>query len=163
MRWALVTLIAVAACAHDRPAARTPARRPWLDPQLHVEIDNQLGAPFRLVEARLAITEELLAFSRACAPDDQACSQTLGRQTLFDSLCPVGSHALDVDLVYRGEGAGIFSYLRNYTFRARSHHPFAAEGGRRLEIKIVAYDSGGATTPLENRPAIRFEERLLDL
>ena len=67
-----------------------------------------------------------------------------------------GDHSLTTNLEYRGHGYGIFSYLKGYRFRVRSSHTFSAPEGRRVSVRVVAYEKGGPTAPLEERPAVRY-------
>jgi hypothetical protein len=72
-----------------------------------------------------------------------------------------GSHLLSVQMIYRGHGYGIFSYLQGYVFKIRSAFQFSAEEGKVLRLKSVGYEKGGITTDLQDRPDIRFELELL--
>jgi hypothetical protein len=65
-----------------------------------------------------------------------------------------------VNLEYRGHGYGIFSYLKGYRFRVRSNYSFSAPEGKAITIRVVGYEKGGPTAPLEERPAIRYIERI---
>ena len=50
---------------------------------------------------------------------------------------------------------GIFSYLRDYKFKVKSSYNLWPRKG--LVLHVHAYEKGGPTTPLEERPAVRFE------
>jgi hypothetical protein len=63
-------------------------------------------------------------------------------------------------LQFQGSGYGVFSYLKGYHFEARSSHSFTAVEGKTLTLQIIAYEKGGVTTPLEERPAVRFNEKV---
>lgn len=76
---------------------------------------------------------------------------------LFEGSIVPGTHNLSVLLVYRGNGFGIFTYLRDYVFKIRASFPFTAEEGKLVSVKAVAYETGGITTDLTDRPTIRFE------
>ncbi len=65
-----------------------------------------------------------------------------------------------MNLEYRGHGYGIFSYLKGYRFRVRSSYTFSAPEGKAITIRVVGYEKGGPTAPLEERPAIRYMERV---
>jgi hypothetical protein len=62
-----------------------------------------------------------------------------------------------VNLVYSGNGYGIFTYLRGYRFKIRSSYTFSAEEGKFTELKVVGFESGGITTDLKDRPTIRYD------
>ena len=67
---------------------------------------------------------------------------------------------MTVNLEYRGDGYGIFSYLKGYRFRVRSSYSFSAPESKAVSIRVVGFEKGGPTAPLEERPAIRYLERL---
>lgn len=73
-----------------------------------------------------------------------------------------GDHTLDALMIYRGKGFGVFSYLRSYVFTLRSSHTFNVSEGKRIQVEVVGYEKGGATRSLEDRPDIRFEDRIDD-
>lgn len=76
---------------------------------------------------------------------------------LFQGQIVPGNHQVSVNLVYSGNGYGIFTYLRGYRFKIRSSYTFSAEEGKFTELKIVGYESGGITTDLKDRPTIRYD------
>jgi hypothetical protein len=73
-----------------------------------------------------------------------------------------GNHTLTVSMVYRGNGYGIFTYLRGYVFNLRSSHTFRAEEGKLVRVKAVGYEKGGIATDLKDRPDIKFESTFAD-
>jgi hypothetical protein len=75
------------------------------------------------------------------------------------SIVP-GEHTLTVNLEYRGHGYGVFSYLKGYRFKVRSNYTFAVPEGRVSTVHVVGYEKGGPSTPLEERPAVRYIERV---
>lgn len=79
---------------------------------------------------------------------------------LFNGPLVPGSHTLSVMMVYRGNGFGVFSYLKGYVYTLRSSHSFHAEEGKRVNLKTIAYEKGSITTDHRDRPDIRFESVL---
>jgi hypothetical protein len=63
-------------------------------------------------------------------------------------------------LELRGHGYGVFSYLRGYRFEVRSSHSFTVTEGKAVTLRAIAYEKGGVTTPLEQRPAVRYIENV---
>jgi hypothetical protein len=117
---------------------------------------NEMGSSFKLVRAVFALDGAPI-FSRT---DD---SGELGEQEeieLFNGSIVPGEHTLSVNLEYRGHGYGIFSYLKGYRFKVRSSHTFTAAEGKLIQLRVVAYEKGGPTTPLEERPDVRYVERI---
>jgi hypothetical protein len=76
---------------------------------------------------------------------------------IFNGRMVPGHHQISVQLVYRGHGFGVFSYLEGYRFRVQSSHTFNAEPGKVSTIKVVGYEKGGMTAELKDRPAVRYD------
>jgi hypothetical protein len=87
----------------------------------------------------------------------KAVRMETGRELpVLDIGVPPGEHVLQAFLRYRGRGYGVFSYLQGYRFDVRSTHTFAAAPGSLSEVTVEGYEKGGVTTPLEERPAVRW-------
>ncbi len=116
--------------------------------------ENRMSSSYRLVKAVYALDGARI-FSKA---DEEG---SLGDQQQFEvyngSIVP-GEHNITVNLEYRGNGYGIFSYLKGYRFRVRSSHSFSVPEGRTITIHAVGYEKGGPTAPLEERPAVQYSE-----
>ncbi len=118
--------------------------------------ENRMSSSYRLVKAVYALDGARI-FSKA---DEEG---TLGERRdldIYDGSIVPGEHTLTVNLEYRGNGYGIFSYLKGYRFRVRSNYSFTAPEGKAITIRVVGYEKGGPTAPLEERPAIRYIERI---
>lgn len=74
-----------------------------------------------------------------------------------------GNHTLQVELVYRGNGFGVFSYLQSYRFTLNDVSTFRAEEGKRVTMSAIGYERSGVTLELKDRPDIRFERSVIDL
>ena len=118
--------------------------------------ENRMSSSYKLIKAVYALDGAPI-FNKA---DEEG---ELGERDTFDvyngSIVP-GEHTLTVNLEYRGHGYGIFSYLKGYRFKVRSNYSFTAPEGRTAQIRVVGYEKGGPTSPLEDRPAIRYIERV---
>src|SRR5262249_28730422 len=77
---------------------------------------------------------------------------------VFDIAVPPGPHVLQVLLRYQGNGYGVFSYLRGYKFDVRSIHSLDVAPGALTVVTVMGHEKGGLTTPLEERPAVRWIE-----
>jgi hypothetical protein len=124
--------------------------------QAHVVHENKMGNSYRLVKVVYALDGAPI-LNKA---DEEG---ELGDRDQFDvyngSIVP-GEHTLTVQLEYRGHGYGIFSYLKGYRFKVTSSHAFTAGEGKATTIRVVGYEKGGPTAPLEERPAVRYVERV---
>jgi hypothetical protein len=69
-----------------------------------------------------------------------------------------GAHSLQVNMVLRGKGYKVFSYLRTYQFKVQSSYAFQVEEGRLALLRVIA-DSRGGLRNFEERPTIQYDER----
>jgi hypothetical protein len=114
---------------------------------------NKMGGSFRLVKVLYALDGTQI-YSRT---DDTGKLDENKDFEVFSGPIAPGNHTLSVLLVYRGWGFGVFEYLKKYKFTVRSSHTFTAAEGKATDITVVGYEKGGATTPMEKRPAIDFK------
>jgi len=122
-----------------------------------VRFENKLSSQFKL-------TRLLVVLDGAVQYNKKDRSDVLSEQKaipIFSGSIPPGDHTLQVLVNLRGHGYGVFSYLRGYRFEVRSSHSFTAVEGKTTRLRILAYEKGGVTTPLEERPAIRYLERVV--
>jgi len=127
--------------------------------QLIIDHQNEMGSTFRLMRASYALDGATLA----TRTDDNG---SLAEQTgfsVYNGRVASGEHTLTVSLEYQGNGYGIFSYIRGYTFRARSVQTFTVPEARALRLVVVGYERGGATVAIEERPAIRYAQTVMTI
>ena len=82
---------------------------------------------------------------------------------LYNGQIVPGPHNVSVEMVFVGNGFGLFSYLEGYRFRLRSSYAFTAEDGKVANLRVVGYEQGGVNQPIEERPDIRYELEFLDV
>jgi len=61
-------------------------------------------------------------------------------------------------LEYQGNGYGILLVPEGLKFEVRSSRSFTSLEGKTITLRVVGYEQGGPTTPLEERPAVRYIE-----
>lgn len=123
-----------------------------------IEHVNKMGNSYRLIKLVYAL-DGAQVFARNDA------SGALHKEPDFDVLTgPIspGSHTISVLAQYRGHGYGVFKYLKKYKFTVRSSHTFTASEGKGTSIKVVAFERGGVTTPLDKRPAFDFKVNVIE-
>jgi hypothetical protein len=76
---------------------------------------------------------------------------------VVDQALPAGPHTLQVNLVLRGNGAKLFSYLSEYQFNVSSTYSFTVEKGRITVLRVAAESRGGLRSFVE-RPTVRYDE-----
>lgn len=117
---------------------------------------NEMGSSFRLEQVSYALDGAPL-FNKTDTTGELDEQDSL---ELFNGSIVPGNHNLSVFLLYRGNGYGVFSYLKGYTFKIQSSHAFTAEEGKITTVDVVAYERGGFTTDLKDRPAVRYDVEL---
>jgi len=122
-----------------------------------VRFKNDLSDAFRVTRA-LFVLDGAVQYNKT----DQ--SGALGDQDeipIFNGSIPPGDHTMQVLISLQGNGYGVFSYLRGYKFEVRSSHSFSAVEGKTITLDATAYEKGSVTTPLEDRPGIRYVEKIV--
>ncbi|NLE47754.1 MAG: hypothetical protein GX614_05085 [Sandaracinaceae bacterium] len=126
--------------------------------QAVIVYEDKMSPSFRLVQLVVALDGAPL-FSRA---DDEGGIIEGDMLQVFHGAIVPGEHTLTVSVELQGHGYGMFTYLKGYRFKVRSSYSFTAPEGRAITVRVVGYEQGGPTAPLEERPALRFVERVED-
>jgi len=112
---------------------------------------NEMGGGFRLI----SLVYSLDGTQVFVKTDDSG--ESLYKSKSFDvysgALAP-GNHTVTATAIYKGHGYGVFEYLSKYTFTTNGRQVFQAGEGKVSRIDCRGYEKGGATTPLEKRPAL---------
>ncbi len=120
---------------------------------------NEMGGSFVLESVAYAL-DGAPVFTKVDVDGDLDKKEEL---EIFNGRIVPGQHQIAVKLNFRGHGFGVFSYLEGYKFKVQSSYTFDAEPGKITNIKIVAFEKGGITTDLKDRPAVRYDlERTTD-
>jgi hypothetical protein len=124
-----------------------------------VEFANEMSSAFELIRA-LFVIDGQVQYNRQ---DDSGALADQKSIPIFTGTMPPGDHTIQVALTFQGNGYGVFSYLRGYKFEVKSSHSFTAVEGKALTVTATAFEKGGVTTPLEQRPTIEWHEKVLPL
>jgi len=117
---------------------------------------NDMGSSFRLIKLVYAVDGAQI-YAKA---DDSGSLDEKREFEIFNGSIVPGNHTISVQMIFRGHGYGIFSYLKGYKFTVRSSHTFTAGEGRQTGITVKAYEKGNITTELKDRPAVKFDVNL---
>jgi hypothetical protein len=124
-----------------------------------ISLDNQLSSAFRLVKA-IVVLDGAVQYNRADESGALADQKTI---PVFSGSVPPGDHTLQVVLNLNGNGYGVFTYLKSFHFELKGNHAFTAVEGKTLTLTVTAYEKGGVTTALSDRPSIEFHEKVQSL
>jgi hypothetical protein len=120
---------------------------------------NDMSGAFLLTRA-LFVLDGAVQYNKQ---DDTGALSGQKQIPIFKGSIAPGDHTLQVLLRLRGHGYGVFSYLRGYQFEVKQSHSFTITEGKQVDLDVIAWEKGGVTTPLEQRPAVRYLERLRDM
>lgn len=115
--------------------------------------ENKMGNSFRLIKLVYALDGTQI-FSRNDKNGNLYKEKTF--EIMNGSISP-GSHTVSVLAVYQGHGYGVLSYLKKYKYTVRSSHTFTANEGKGTALRATAFEKGGITTKLKDRPALDFK------
>jgi hypothetical protein len=115
---------------------------------------NEMGDSFLLTEAHYFLDGQPL-----WNEVDETGKKFLDKDEypVWDGNIVEGSHTLSVNLVYKGNGTGVFSYLSGYKFKLKDSVTFSAAPGKVVTISSVGFEKGSLTTEMTERPSIRFD------
>lgn len=124
-----------------------------------VDFKNEMSSAFQLTRA-LFVIDGQVQYNRQ---DDSGALADQKEIPIYSGSVPPGDHTIQVALTFQGNGYGVFSYLRGYKFEVKSSHAFTAVEGKAIAVTATAFEKGGVTTPLEQRPAVEWQEKLQPL
>jgi hypothetical protein len=114
---------------------------------------NEMGGSFRLEEVQYALDGAPI-YNKT---DLEGTLDAKNEFEIFNGAMVPGAHQVSVYLVYRGNGFGVFSYLKDYSFKIKSSYTFTAEEGKQTTVKVVGFEKGSLMTELKDRPAVRYD------
>ena len=119
-----------------------------------ISFKNELSNAFHLTGATFVL-DGSVQYNKQ---DDTGALAEQKQIPIFSGSIPPGDHTLQVVLKLRGHGYGVFSYLRGYKFNVPATHSFTVTEGKAIKLDAVVWEKGDVTTPLEERPAIRWQQ-----
>jgi hypothetical protein len=119
---------------------------------------NQMSNAFR-IRRILVVLDGAVQYKKQDDTDELSNQKEI---PVFTGPIPPGDHTLQVVVGMQGHGYGIFSYLRAFKPEVKHTRSFTVEEGKAIRIEITAWEKGKATTPLEERPALRLTEKIVD-
>ena len=121
-----------------------------------IRLENKLSSQFKLTRA-VVVLDGATQYNKT---DESGGLAEQKQIPIFSGSIPPGDHTVQVLVKLRGHGYGVFSYLRGYVFEVRSTHSFTAVEGKSTRLRVLVYEKGGVTTPLEERPAVIFRTKV---
>jgi len=158
-QYPVLLLLAIVGCGGSPPPVERRAPSGPAIYLLTVQHESQMSQSFRLVALTVIVDGRVVLQQNVDGEDGDA--EIEAPVCALREMVQAGSHEVRVELLYRGRGHGVFSYLSDYRFTVRSEHlvdvPPNAFG---VHVKSIGEENGGATTPLEDRPSIRWVDAI---
>jgi hypothetical protein len=120
-----------------------------------VDFENEMSNAFELTRALIVIDGQV-QYNRQDETGGLADQKSI---PIYTGTMPPGDHSIQVALTFQGNGYGVFSYMKGIKFEVKSSHAFTAVEGKALTVTATAYEKGGVTTPLEQRPDVQWHEK----
>lgn len=114
---------------------------------------NDLGRSFVLEQARYLLDGGVLLEKT----DEGGNLSSLESLVLFDGRIGAGEHVLEVEVVCRGGGFGVFSYVESYRFRVTSKYVFKVREGRLNRLDVVVFQRPDITLEAPKRLTVRYD------
>lgn len=119
---------------------------------------NLMGSGFRLTR----VTYFLDGAQIFIEEDTSGALDERDEITIYDGNIVPGPHNVRVQLTYRGNGFGVFNYLRDYTFEVVDDHEFSAPKDGAVKLVSVGFEGGNISTQMQDRPSIDWQTVTLD-
>lgn len=115
---------------------------------------NQLGGAYSIESVQYFLDGKNIYFR-----DEAEDARDEGREVMIlERTLPPGRHNLQVQMVLRGKGYRVFSYLQSYQFRVQSSYAFDLIEGARSIVRVIS-ESKGALRSFVERPTVRYDVR----
>ncbi|MDA3863795.1 MAG: hypothetical protein PF689_08015 [Deltaproteobacteria bacterium] len=124
--------------------------------KLEIVHHNKMGGVFRMVRLRYFLDGKLIQSLSADNSKDKALLSRKKIKILTDHVSS-GNKRVRVFITYKGNGYGIFQYVKNWKWEVHNTYTFAVEPGKMHLLEVIGKEKGGMTTPLNDRPVIKFK------
>jgi len=124
--------------------------------RLVVRHTNLMGSRYRPVRAIYSLDGNQLLNATGTTADLDGEFQVFA-----ESVLP-GPHNLSVRMEFEGNTFGAFAYMDGYEFTVQDSYQFTLDEGQTVEIEVEVYELGGVNTPMEDRAALRFNQRVYE-
>lgn len=118
---------------------------------------NEMSNAFRVVSVLFVLDGAVMKKEQ----DDTGELAAKKSIPVYDGPLTPGDHTLQVVVVFQGHGYGVFSYLRAHKYTTKHTHSFTVTEGKVARIEATAFEKGGVTTPIDQRPNVRFTEKIV--
>lgn len=119
---------------------------------------NELGDAFQIERASFVLDGAALLDKE----DANGSLSDLESLILYDGKMNPGQHVLEVELVCKAGGFGVFSYVDAYRFKVTSRYVLETREGRTNRLAVVAHQNPDITLEAPKRLGIRYDFEVLE-
>jgi len=119
--------------------------------KVRMVIDNKLNGSF--IPVKMVVKIDGYPIYKNDKEDTLATAKDL--EAFSASVLPE-NHRIDVEMIVRGKGFGIFTYMEAVKMLVKTTYYLNAPRGKEITLHIVPYDKG-SFYKLQDRPQIKFE------
>lgn len=111
---------------------------------------NTVGSMFKQISATYSL-DNVPVYKQTDSPEIFEASEV----TVYEGAIMSGSHTVSAECVFKGNGYGFFTYLRDYTFKVSGNYSFDADKGVKVDVAALLSDKGGSYS-VDHRLDISF-------
>lgn len=111
---------------------------------------NTVGGLFKLMSVSYSL-DGAVVYTKKDAPEVLEAEEI----NLYEGKVASGRHVVKADCVFRGNGYGVFSYMKGYTFNLSKNYSFKVEQNTRVEL-VTSLEDKGAGYNVKNRLNMTF-------
>ncbi len=125
-------------------------------PTVNISHVNEMGVRYKIVSLAYSLDGERIY--NYLSEERVGKEQVFNRETqVYKGPMVPGSHELVVDVVYKGNDTGVFSYINDYKIPVQTKRSFKVDKGQKVTIQVVGFEKGWALTDFKDRPDFRFK------
>ena len=113
---------------------------------------NTVGAMFTMVSATYSLDKSKV-YEKLNSPETFEAEEL----NIYDGELPAGRHLIETKCVFKGNGYGVFSYMKGYTFNVEEDYVFEVETGGKANV-VSTLEDKGASYNVNHRLKLSFSE-----
>ncbi len=123
--------------------------------KIAVAFKNQLGARYAIDSLVYKIDGDIVYSFLLKDLQDLPIEQRMPKD--FETKLVTGPHLFEVQVTYKGNDTGIFSYLRDYSVTKEDSLNVTIDSSDSTKIDVTAYEKGWIFTDFKERPQLKVE------
>lgn len=88
---------------------------------------------------------------------DRAVEASNREFKIHEGAIPAGNHLIQLSMVLRGNGNGVFSYVDRYTFNVQSSYAFTVDDGKSCQVWVRSKERKGIGRSFLERPTVEYD------